>query len=523
MAIGAAGEQSEWRTKSIAMKGGMRFDLVPVLRDNTLPGSLIDATNFETGEVGGYRRVFGYDKFDTTVVPGSGRILGAFVFGLGVVACRDTSIYFGTGYYYSAYSGWGAAINPTPRTGAGQYRAHAYHWSTTRIALVDGVNYPMKYDGTTATDLTNAPQGATCVCEYNNSLFFGKGSSLYGSDTLDDTTYSTGSGGFELVVGDTITGLRVFRNELYIFCNSSIGKLSGTDATTYVYTQVTSDIGCTYPDTIQEMGGDLYFLGPDGIRTISATARIGDVNLAAITNPIMSYLMDTVDLYASKQITSTVIDAKSQYRLFFGSEFDTTSPGIAVCLGTSNPGAYGEGNEYEFFKLSGFQVSCADHGVLSDGRTQKVIHGGYDGYIYQQESGNSFNGSNISASLQLPYLVFDDPALRKVLYKLRLYVTVDDDAIANLTAQIGLDDNDPTVMQPPSISMTSNFPSTVAIYGFSGSLYGQARYGQGAASNYLVNPIGAGYNISITISSSDTLPSYTLRTAILTYGIEARQ
>jgi len=335
--------------------------------------------------------------------------------------------------------------------------------------------------------------------------------------------YSAGAGGFELVVGDKITGLKVFRNELYIFCNSSIGKLSGTSATDYVYTQVTSDIGCSYPDTIQEMAGDIYYLAPDGIRTVSATARIGDVNLACLSNPIVDFISNNLALYKNDQILATVNDVRSQYRLFFCSQYDTQSPGLNMCLTNSNPNMYGEGNAYEFFKLLGFQVSSCDHGVLSDGINQLVVHGGYDGYIYQQEYGNSFDGANIPAYIQLPYLVFDDPSLRKVLYKLRLYVTVDDDAIANLTAQIGLDDNDPTVLQPPSISMTSNFPSTVAIYGFSGSLYGQAKYGQGAASNYLVNPVGAGYNISIKISSNDTLPAYTLRTAILTYGLEARQ
>jgi len=526
MGTGAFGEQADWKTKSIAMQGGMKFDVVPVLRDNTYPGSLIDAQNFQTGLKGGYERIKGYTKFDTSAVPGTGRVLGAFVFNYGVVACRDSNVYYGTGNYYSTYSGWGAAINPSARTGADQYKAHTYQWSERRIALVDGVNYPMRYNGTAAIDLTNAPQGATSVCEYNNALFFAKEAHLYGSAPNDDTTYSSGSGGFELVVGDTIVGLKVFRNELYIFCTQSIGKLSGSSAADYVYTQVTSDIGCTYPHTIQEMAGDVYFLAPDGIRTVSATARIGDVNLACITNPVQDYVSEQLALYGDKQVTACINDRRAQYRLFFGSEFDTTSPGLNICMAGANPTMYSEGNSYEFFKLSGFQVSCCDHGVLADGNSQVVVHGGYDGYIYQQEQGDNFDGSNIPAFIQLPYLTFDDPALRKVLYKLRLYVSVEDDAIANLTAQIGLDDNDPTVMQPGSISMTSNFPSTVAVYGFSsgsGTRYGVARYGQGAASNYLVNPVGGGYNISITISSNDMLPSYTIKTAILTYALEARQ
>jgi len=104
---------------------------------------------------------------------------------------------------------------------------------------------------------------------------------------------------------------------------------------------------------------------------------------------------------------------------------------------------------------------------------------------------------------------------------IRLYVSVDGNAIANLTAQVNLDDNDSLVMQPPSISMTSDIPAYVAVYGY--GTYGIAVYGAGATSNYLVNAIGGGYNISLTISSNDTAASYTVRTAILTYGLEARQ
>lgn len=510
---------SQWKTKSIALSGGTRFDIVPVLRDSVAPGTLVDSQNFQSGDVGGYARIKGYTKYDSTVVPGSGRVLGVFVFNDGVVACRGSDIYFGTG------SGWGSAINPSSRTGAGQYRATKYRWSESRIVLVDGDNTPVRYNGATATDLTNAPVAATCVSEYKNHIFFGKDSTVTWSAPNDDTVYLVASGGGSVVVGDIITGLRVWRNELYVFMRNSIKKISGTSAADFVVSVVTGDIGCPYPDTIQEIGGDLLFLAPDGLRPISGTQNIGDVDIATISNPVQSLILDKLSDYSSGNIISVHVEEESQYRLFFGLSTDAVAdaPGLNACL---NIGQQGIG--WEFFPLKGIQVSCADTGVISGGVSQLVVHGDYSGFVYKQQFGDNFDGSNISAYIKTPYYVFDDPALRKTIYRLRIYVEVEGGAIAELTCQLSLDDGDFTILQPNALDMTSNIPATVAIYGFTGGLgggskYGTAVYGQGAQSLYKINSIGSGFNVAFTISSDDTLPQYTLKTLIIEYAMEARQ
>lgn len=512
-------DASLWKTKSVALSGGTRFDIVPVLRDASAPGTLVDSQNFQTGELGGYERIKGYTKYDSSAVPGSGRILGCFVFNDGVVACRGSDIYFGTG------SGWGSAINPSSRSGAGQYRAAKYRWTEARIVLVDGDNTPVRYNGTSATDLTNAPSAATCVCEFKNHLFFGKDSTVTFSAPNDDTTYTTMAGGGAIVVGDIITGLRVWRDELYVFCRNSIKKISGTSASDFAVVPVTADIGCPYPDTIQELAGDLLFLAPDGLRPISGTQNIGDVNLATISNPVKSYLLDKIELYRSDNIISHVVDEQTQYRLFFGDSTDAVAdaPGLNVCL---YPKA--EGPAWEYFPLKGIQVSAADSGVINNGQDQLVITGSYDGYVYTQNIGNSFDGSNIVAFIKTPYFVFDDPAVRKTIYRVKVYVDVEGGAVAELTCQLSLDDGDFSLIQPNALDMVSNVPATVAIYGFTGGIgggskYGTAVYGQGAQSTYKINSIGSGFNVAFTFSSDDTLPQYTIKTLIIEYAMEARQ
>ena len=67
--------------------------------------------------------------------------------------------------------------------------------------------------------------------------------------------------------------------------------------------------------TIQEFAGDLIFLGPDGLRTVAGTARIGDVEIGTISRAVQSLIDDNIknaDLF-----NSIVIPDKTQYRLFF--------------------------------------------------------------------------------------------------------------------------------------------------------------------------------------------------------------
>jgi hypothetical protein len=57
---------------------------------------------------------------------------------------------------------------------------------------------------------------------------------------------------------------------------------------------VTRDIGCINGETIQEFAGDLIFLGPDGLRTVAGTAKIGDVELGTISSNVQSIFDDNI-------------------------------------------------------------------------------------------------------------------------------------------------------------------------------------------------------------------------------------
>ena len=68
------------------------------------------------------------------------------------------------------------------------------------------------------------------------------------------------SGAGTINVGDIITGIVVFREQLIIFSERRIQRLVGSSEADFQLQPITMDIGCVAPDTIQEIGGDILFL-----------------------------------------------------------------------------------------------------------------------------------------------------------------------------------------------------------------------------------------------------------------------
>ena len=122
---------------------------------------------------------------------------------------------------------------------------------------------------------------------------------------------------------------------MIIFCNNSIFKLINiNNSTTVAVVPITENVGCMNRNTIQEIGGDLVFLSPDGLRTVAGTARIGDTELGVISNPIQSVLKEIANDIDNFQLCSAIIRNRSQYRLFYNVDAtsNTTAKGFIGTL-----------------------------------------------------------------------------------------------------------------------------------------------------------------------------------------------
>ena len=502
-------DQSQTVPSAFTCEGGL------VLNKSTFmmqPGEALELENFEPDITGGYRRINGYSKYVSVVVPQTAsateKVLMVATFGNKVIAARGTSI-------YSADPGGSSWTSiDSGRTSAGKYRFERYNFDATdKLIVVDGANAPTVFNSSlTATDVSHSSvAGAKYIAAFSEHMFYAGMSStpqeIIFSTPFDEDNFTVAAGSGTFSVDDTITGMKVFRDSLFIFCESRIFKLTGSSISDFVVSDVTRDIGCINGDTIQEFAGDLIFLGPDGLRTVAGTAKIGDVELGTISSNVQSIFNENIS--SASEFDSIVIPDKTQYRIFFtkSGTVDNQTKGIICSL---------RGQRFEFAELRGIKPASTDH-FVDDGDVI-VLHGGYeDGYVYRQEQGSTFDGTNIAGKYRSPDLTFNDPGIRKHMQ--RVIINYKPEAAIDADLFLRYDYEDANAPRPAAYPLDSE--DVVAIYGT--SVYGVPTYG--GASQPLVRQAveGSGFAVAVRVRDGTGSAPYSLKGFQLEYQLGARR
>ena len=403
------------------------------------------------------------------------------------------------------------------RTSSYKTRYSKYRLSNTeRIVGVDGTNYPFIYDGTTfkvLSDKTTDILGAQFVISHKNQLFFVKDDKIIFTAPYTDDDFTVAAGSGIISVGGLITGIIVFRETLIIFTDKTISQLAGTTIQDFNLQPITKNVGCVAPDTIQEVGGDVMFLGPEGLRLLGATDRIGDFSLGVVSKPIQP---ETTSLISAHSVfASCVIKQKSQYRIF-GYNDNITASNAKGILGTQITGEATGGIAWA--ELVGFKCYVADGDYQN--QTETIVFANNDGFVYEMEQGNSFNGTNIVASFATPYVPINDFRIRKTFYKLYLYT--DPQGSVTTSVNLKLDFDDQGSIQPSTIIL-SNSAGSVGFYGSSGAKYGTTVYGDKLKKQFQTQVVGSGFSVSLQFVSDSQDPPFSLDAATLEYATHDRR
>ena len=387
---------------------------------------------------------------------------------------------------------------------------------TPTIMFVDGVNYPAKYDGTTFTTLNEAPVdliGSSFVVNFKNQLFFGNNNQVIFTAPYTDDNFTAAAGGGTIGLSEDITGLIVYREQLIVFTRRKIFRLTGNTIADFVLQPITLDIGCVAPDTVQEVGGDVMFMAPDGLRLLGATDRIGDFGLSTASKPIQDIMTNFTSSHT--HFASCVIRGKSQYRVFgYASSISQTSS-IGI-LGTQFADQSSQGMAWA--RLRGIYVYVVDS-YYDDDEEELIVFANKDGYVYRMEAGSSFDGANIRASFSTPFFSINDPRIRKTMYKLTTYV--DPRGAVSGTATPKYDFDPPNTPTATPISFGNSTTSTAAFYG--NSTFGVARYGGKLVNVFTKQIIGSGRTVSIQYIFDGTDPEFSLDAMTLEFATNDRQ
>ena len=572
---------AETQQVSFNCEGGLVLDKSTFVMQ---PGQALELTNFEPDIEGGYRRINGFKPYVIQLVAAtalsSEPILMSALFNNYVLAARgekifssasttlsqkilaittmsgsgvinatattsfsssgtlyiDSEIFTYTGKSATTFTGVTRAASSTTaalhaanvviseswterdtgRTSAAKYKFERFNFDgNEKFIIVDQANAPTVFNTSlAATDVsTSSVAGAKHVAAFKSHMFYSGMSStpqeIVFSIPFDEDDFSAGSGAGSIKVDDTIVGLKVFRENLFIFCENRIFKLSGTSLSDFAVAPVTRNIGCVNGDTIQEFAGDLIFLGPDGLRTIAGTARIGDVELGTISSNVQSIFRENLD--DSGSFTSLVIPDKTQYRIFFSKDGGAENATIGVICVL-------KGQAFEFSKMKGIRPACTDSTV--EAGNVIPIHGGFDGYIYRQDQGDTFNGTLVQAKYRSPDLTFGDPGVRKHMQRVNINYAPESTIDADMFVRYDYEDANAT--RPAAYALDSL--NVGGVYGATATTYGVSSYGGPSQPIVRKSVEGSGFAVALRVNDGATSTGpYSLKGFQMEFQLGARR
>ena len=327
------------------------------------------------------------------------------------------------------------------------------------------------------------------------------------SEPFDEDGFTASDGAGSIKVDDTIVGLRAFRGDLFIFCENRIFKLGGSSLSDFAIVPVTRNIGCVNGFTILEFAGDLVFLGPDGLRTVAGTARIGDVELGTISTNVQQLFRD--NLTNAEAFVSLVIPDKTQYRIFFSKEGQAQTSSLgAICVM--------KGQAFEFSTMKGIRPACAD--TIVEAGDVIAIHGGFDGFIYRQERSNTFDGALINAKYRSPDLSMGDPGVRKHMQRVNINYAPESTLDADLFVRYDYESSNSVRPAPYPLDSTN----VAGTYG--SSTYANAVYGGPSQPIVRKAVEGSGFAVALRVEDGATATApYTLKGFQLEFQVGARR
>ena len=481
------------------------------------PGEALQLTNFEPDIAGGYKKVLGTTAYNSNIVPqvstSTETVDMAAIFNDVVLAARGGTVSSAT-----TSSSWTSRATSKGSTYRYDFERFNYN-GTEKIMIATGSTAAFTLDTSYTEDVINATGGGTAptapkyVASFKNHMFYAGMSDAIstvqfsGPFTEDD--FDTGGG--TVKVDTTIVGLKVFREALFVFGEDRIYKITGDTSSDFAVVPVTRKIGCVSGASVQELGGDLIYLAPDGLRTIAGTERIGDVELGTVSKQIQDRIGDI----GTDNISSTIIRNKSQYRIFYPvtAETEGNAKGIIAVLKV-NPetGTLG----FEYADIKGLKPTCCDSFFISN--TETTIHGGYDGYVYKQEDGGSYTRAGttytITGFYRSPDMALGDPGIRKTMQRVLVNYKVNEAMdTTNQTFRLRYNYDDTDTPQPEPYAFSS---ATVAAFYGSGT-YGTSAYGSTGFPLERVSVEGSGFVVAFKLDDKSTKKSLSLRGFELEY------
>ena len=554
----------------VVCSGGLNSNENHLELSDNQPGAATRLVNYEVSLYGGYRRIEGFTEYNSSYPEvgaglAEGPVLCTAIFksdtqGTIVIAARkDIGAATYSFYRHVPNAAWvkydlsaaalghqHADIVRATTDGVGtvnKIRFTKFNFGasitgvagapTNLIVFVDGVNPAIITDGvhwdllkSTGNGTPHTPGGAavlnkpSLVDNFENHLFLGGDrtaeSVVAHSAPNDAINFNVNDGAGQLSAGFDVVQFKPFRDNLFVFGENAIKKASPDTTSGFVLDNVTANVGCIARDSVVEIGGDLVFLSPDGFRPVAGTSRIGDVEIESISKNIQQLLTDLPITYDLDNLNAVVLRSKSQVRYFIGDDSRTVDASVGIIGGLRSAD---QRLGWEFGELLGIRASCCDSAYV--GGIELVLHGDYDGKVYKQESGKSFNGADIVAIYTTPYFDFGDTETRKIFRKVNTFVRAEGPITMNMS--LTYDWDDPRVTRPSTYTQDS--AGAPVKYNTLGIIYAGTNVNYGGTDKpIIITPIqGSGYAVQLTYVTLGVFDPYSIQGMVFEFSVAGRR
>ena len=227
-------------------------------------------------------------------------------------------------------------------------------------------------------------------------------------------------------------------------------------------------------------------------------------------------MVDIVENFDMDTLNGVVIRTKSQVRFFIGDSTINPSDSLGVIGGLSqSTGSI----EWEFGTLLGIRASCCTSGYI--GTEEFILHGDYDGKIYRQEKGKSFNNADIISVYATPYLDFGDAGIRKSIRKVNTFLRAEGPLELNL--DLSFDWGDYNTARPSTYTQASAGAPTA--YGGRNITYGATNIVYGGSEKPIIEADvqGSGYSVRATFVTLGQTDPFSIQGLVIEYSVAGRR
>ena len=209
---------------------------------------------------------------------------------------------------------------------------------------------------------------------------------------------------FKYGSGAEITGLKVFKNSLYVFLRDSIYSIvPATAANTFTISLITGSVGCISHRSIAQCEEDLFFTSDDGVYSLGEVANYTSVRSTNKSAKII-HLFNNLSAANKKKLCAEYSNFK--YHLFYS------------LYGTTNDSCVAYDVRYDGW-VDWRNMPANDALVYEDSNGDKDLYIGdpNNSLVYQLYSGSDDNGSAIQSTWYSKSFDENLPDIMKVYFE----------------------------------------------------------------------------------------------------------